>query len=199
MNTLTPGDTVAQGDLVRLRHIHARDLEQICPYAFTVSITEPLTELPALVQAFAARGFWDRDAGAVAIEDVASGRLVGTIQFYRSAPCIHGLELGYIIHDAADRRRGAATEAVRLFSDHLFEARPEFYRLQLIIETWNVPSWKLAERCGFVREGLLRSAGFGTGDPADCFVYARTKKDWHAASHSPVILDGSGAAVPVRR
>ena len=190
MNTLPSGDAVAKGDLVRLRHIQARDLEQICPYAFTVSITEPLTELPALVQAFEAQGFWGRNAGAVAIEDRASGRLIGTSQFYRSAPCIHGLELGYIIHDPADRRRGAATEAVRLFSHHLFETRPEFYRLQLVIEAWNVASWKLAERCGFVKEGLLRSAGFGSADPADCFLYARTRKDWHEASHSPVSLGG---------
>lgn len=106
-------------------------------------------------------------------------------------PCIHGYELGYIIHDPADRGRGVATEAVRLFSDHLFGAAPGFYRLQLLIETWNVASWKLAERCGFVREGLLRSAGFGSGDPADCFAYARTRKDWHEARHSPVSMGGS--------
>ena len=69
---------------------------------------------------------------------------------------------------------------------HLFETLPPFHRLQLVIETWNVPSWKLAERCGFVREGLMRSAGFGSGDPADCFLYARTRKDWREARHSPI-------------
>jgi RimJ/RimL family protein N-acetyltransferase len=181
---------VATGRVIALRRIAEADLEQIRPFAFTVSITAPLDDTPELARAYERNGFWGHDAGAISIVDAVTGRLLGTSQFYRSAPCIHGLELGYIIHDPADRRRGAASEAVRLFSDYLFGAMTEVYRLQLIIETWNVASWKLAEGCGFVREGLLRSAGFGAGDPADCFLYARTRKDWHEASHSPVSLGG---------
>jgi RimJ/RimL family protein N-acetyltransferase len=191
MHTHSKDVAIATGEIVALRRIAAGDLEQISQFAFTVSITDPLTDKAALARAFdGSNGFWSHDAGAVAIVDAASGRLLGTSQFYRSAPCIHGFELGYIVHDPSDRGRGAASEAVRLFSDHLFQTLPEFYRLQLIIETWNVPSWKLAERCGFVREGLLRSAGFGSGDPADCYLYARTRKDWHEANHSPISLAG---------
>lgn len=178
---------IATGNLVALRRIAAADLQQISQFAFTVSITEALTDEAALSRAFeTSNGFWSPDAGAVAIVEAASGRLIGTSQFYRSAPCIHGFELGYIIHAPADRGRGAASQAVRLFADHLFEALPPFHRLQLVIETWNVPSWKLAERCGFVREGLMRSAGFGSADPADCFLYATTRKDWREARHSPI-------------
>jgi RimJ/RimL family protein N-acetyltransferase len=181
---------LVRGDHVTIRRIEPADLAQIRPFAFTVSITEPLSDMDALTGAFESSGLWAADAGAVAIVDSRDARLLGTAQFYRSAPCIHGYEIGYIIHDPADRRRGAASEAVRLFSDYLFDTLPGFYRLQLIIEVWNVASWKLAERCGFVREGLLRSAGFGTGDPADCFLYARTRKDWHEARHSPISLGG---------
>jgi RimJ/RimL family protein N-acetyltransferase len=187
-NQTTP--VLVRGDRVAIRRVESGDLARIRPFAFTVSIAEPLSEPDALTRAFVASGFWATDAGAVAIVDSSDGRLLGTAQFYRSAPCIHGYEMGYIIHDPADRRRGAASEAVRLFSDYLFDTLPGFYRLQLIIEVWNVASWKLAERCGFVREGLLRSAGFGAGDPADCFLYARTRKDWHEARHSPISLGG---------
>lgn len=160
-----------------IRRIAAADLAQVAPYPFTLSITEPMTEPARLAETFAATGFWTEEAGAVAIE--AEGRLVGTCQFYRAAPCIHGLELGYILHDPADRGRGLAAPAVRAFSDLLFSERPDVYRQQLIIETWNTASWRLAERCGFTREGLLRSSGFGSGDPADCLIYSRTRKDWH--------------------
>jgi RimJ/RimL family protein N-acetyltransferase len=192
----SPDDVLARGDIVALRRISPSDLAQISRFGFTVSIREPLVELLTLARAFEVSGFWDEDAGAVAGVDAATGQLLGTSQFYRSAPCIHGLELGYIIHEPAERRRGAASEAVRLFSDYLFANRPNYYRLQLVIETWNVPSWKLAERCGFVREGLMRSAGFGAADPADCFLYARTRKDWYEASHSPISLGGVGADGP---
>jgi len=193
MSTQSNDAVIAAGNIIALRRVAAADLEQISAFAFTVSITHALTDKTELTRAFERTGFWAQDAGAVAIVDVAAGRLLGTSQFYRSAPCIHGLELGYIIHDPADRRRGAASEAVRLFSDYLLEARPAVYRLQLIIEAWNVASWKLAERCGFVREGLMRSAGFGSGDPADCFLYARTRKDWHEARHSPISMGGQRA------
>jgi ribosomal-protein-alanine N-acetyltransferase len=178
IQTASNEDELACGETVAIRRISATDLPQIGRFEFTVSITRPLTDAAQLEAAFEADGFWREEAGAVAIVDTGTGRLLGTCQFYRSAPCIHGYEMGYIIHDPADRGRGYAAQAARLFSDHLFEQIPAFYRLQLMIEVWNTPSWKLAERCGFVREGLLRSAGFGTGDPADCFIYARTRKDW---------------------
>ena len=185
-----PGGPFATGRAVALRRILPADLPQIAPFPFTVSIREPLDDLAALTAAHRASGFWGEEAGAAAIVEAATGRLLGTTQFYRSAPCIHGFELGYILHSPADRGRGVGAEAVGLMSDHLFEAFPKVWRLQLIIETWNVASWKLAERCAFVREGLLRSAGFGAGDPADGFIYARTRKDWAEGRDRPVSLGG---------
>ena len=180
MNTTNTPDArhLAGADTVAIRRITAADLGQIARFGFTVSITESLTDAGRLAAVFDETGFWQAEAGAVGMVEVATGRLLGTCQFYRSAPCIHGVELGYILHDPADRGRGWASPAVRLFSDHLFAERPDVYRQQLLIEVWNTPSWKLAERCGFVREGLLRSGGLGSGDPADCFIYSRTRKDW---------------------
>lgn len=160
-----------------LRRIQSGDLGQIARFPFTVSIREPMTDQALLRAAFDATGFWTDEAGAVAI--IENGKLVGTCQFYRAAPCIHGFELGYILHDPANRGRRLAPPAVRAFSDLLFAERPAIYRQQLIIEAWNTASWKLAERCGFTREGLLRSSGFGDSEPADCLLYARTRKDWH--------------------
>lgn len=174
---------------VRLRHVEEGDLPQIARFPFTVSITESLDSLPALRAAFDRSGFWTPEAGAVAIVAAEDGRLLGTAQFYRAAPCIHGLELGYIVHQPGDRGRGAASEAVRLLTHHLFGTRPATHRLQLMIETWNVASWKLAERCAYVREGLLRSAGFGH-EPADCFIYARTRGDWREEQSRPISMGG---------
>ena len=169
---------LALGARVALRRIHADDLGQIARHPFTVSITAPLTHVDELARAFGETGFWREESGAAAIVECGSARLVGSIQFYRAGPCLHGLELGYIIHNPADRGKGLAREALGLFSDHLFGVRPAHYRQQLVIEVWNTPSWRLAERCGFLREGMLRSAGLGAGDPSDCFIHARTRKDY---------------------
>lgn len=183
-------EVLAAGRTVALRRVRADDLGAIAGFPFTVSIREPLDDLAGLRAAHAATGFWTGESGAAAIVEAATGRLLGTTQFYRAAPCIHGFELGYILHAAADRGRGFGAEAVALITNHLFEAFPAVWRLQLIIETWNVASWKLAERCAYVREGLLRSAGFGAGDPADCFIYGQTRKDWTEGQDRPVSLGG---------
>ena len=171
-----------------LRPIAASDLPTIVKYDFTVSINQSMADPCTLRERLDETGFWEDDAGARAIE--VGGRLVGTCQFYRAAPCIHGYELGYIVHDPANRGRGYAAEALRLLTDLLYFERPSCYRLQLVIEVWNTASWKVAERCGYVREGLLRSAGFGRGDPSDCFVYGRVRKDWFEQRHANPSMGG---------
>ena len=166
--------TLAQGARVRLRRIARRDLEGASGFQYTLSILEPLTQVARLTDLFEATGFWTEDAGAVAIE--AGGRLVGTMQFYRSGPGLHGYEIGYIIHAESDRGKGYASDALRLFTDYLFAERPACHRLQLIIETWNDASARLAEACGYEREGVLRKAGYSSAaDPEDCFLYSRVR------------------------
>ncbi|MBL4787626.1 MAG: GNAT family N-acetyltransferase [Kordiimonadaceae bacterium] len=170
-------DVLSEGISVSIRRLELGDLARLSEFAYTVSITEPLTDAGRLAVVYAQTGMWLEDAGAAAIVETSTGRMVGTSQYYRSAPCIHGLELGYIIHDPIDRGKGFAAEALRLLSDHLFANSPQYVRQQLLIEVWNTASWKVAERCGFLREGVLRSSGFGA-DPADEFLYSRTKRDY---------------------
>jgi len=164
---------VAEGQRVRLRRIVAGDLPQCAPHQYSLSIQEPLTDLPRVTAVFRETGFWTDDAGAVAIE--ADGRLVGTLQYYRGGPGFHGYEIGYLIHDEADRGKGYASEALRLFGDLILRERPKCHRLQLIIETWNDASARLAEACGYAREGIMRRAGYSSDPPEDCFLYSRIR------------------------
>jgi RimJ/RimL family protein N-acetyltransferase len=58
----------------------------------------------------------------------------------------------------------------------LFAEHPECHRLQLIIETWNDASARLAENCGYASEGILRKAGYSSAEnPSDCFIYSRVR------------------------
>jgi RimJ/RimL family protein N-acetyltransferase len=174
-------DIVASGNSVLLRKIQSDDLDIISKYEYSVSIVEPHGEIDRLQHLLLDTALWLEESGAVAIEDRSTGLFVGTCQFYRSAPCIHGFEIGYVIHGQESRNKGYASDALRLLSDHLFANRPGIFRQQLIIEVWNTASWKVAERAGFLREGIMRSCGFGEGDPADAFVYSRTLKDFRQA------------------
>lgn len=164
---------LAEGTRVRLRRIAEADLAQCAPHIYTLSIQEPLTELARVRAVFDETGFWTEDAGAVAIE--AGGRLVGTMQYYRGGPGFHGYEIGYLIHDEADRGKGYASEGLRLFGDLILRERPKCHRLQLIIETWNDASARLAEACGYEREGVMRRGGYSSELPEDCWLYSRIR------------------------
>ena len=165
---------LARGKSITLRTIQPADLAQIAPHEYSVSIDEPLTDLSRLEEVHSQTGLWERDAGAVAIIDTSQDRLVGTCQFFRSGPCIHGLEIGYIVHDVADRGRGYASEALSLLSTYLFETRLDIHRLQLTIDVSNEASFRVAEKGDYLREGVLRRGGFPPDHP-DCFVYSRTR------------------------
>jgi len=170
---------LAEGSRVRLRTIGVRDLKAATAHKYTLSITEPMTDPEWARRVYDQTGFWTKEAGAAAIESLVQGdegRLVGTVQFYRSGPGIHGYEIGYILHNEDDRGKGYASEALRLFSDLVFAEHPGCHRLQLIIETWNDASARLAEACGYASEGILRKAGYSSpAAPSDCFVYSRVR------------------------
>jgi [ribosomal protein S5]-alanine N-acetyltransferase len=69
------------------------------------------------------------------------------------------------------RGRGLATAAVRLIAGWAF-GELELARLAMFVEPDNVASRRVAERCGFVREGRLRSHGEGrAGGRVDSIVY----------------------------
>jgi RimJ/RimL family protein N-acetyltransferase len=84
-------------------------------------------------------------------------------------------ELGYL--GAAEARgRGIASEAVRLLTDWGFAALG-LERIVLLIDVANPASERVAERCGYVREGTLRSAHVKEGRRTDTGIWSRLRTD----------------------
>ena len=71
--------------------------------------------------------------------------------------------------------RGIATLAVRALSDAGFAQFPEIVRLQATVFGWNPASGRVLEKCGYVREGVLRQSVFKDGQLGDSFLYARLR------------------------
>jgi RimJ/RimL family protein N-acetyltransferase len=84
-------------------------------------------------------------------------------------------ELGYVVVPEA-RGRGVATEALRLLTEWAF-GELGMIRLELMIDVQNHASKKVAERCGYVREGVLRSAYFKQGRRRDTELWSRLSTD----------------------
>jgi RimJ/RimL family protein N-acetyltransferase len=110
-----------------------------------------------------------------AIVDAGSGEFLGMAALVRLDEDASEAEAGYIVAPAA-RGRGVAVRALRLLTEwSLQELGLE--RVELRIEVENAPSIRVAERAGYVREGVLRSVHFKQGRRADIAVYSRLRTD----------------------
>jgi RimJ/RimL family protein N-acetyltransferase len=119
-----------------------------------------------------------RETGArdgFAIVAAEDGRFLGLAL----APAIdrdtRTVELGYIVTREA-RGRGVATEALRLLTNWAF-AELGALRLELLISVDNDASKLVAERCGYIREGVLRSTYFKQDLRSDTEIWSRLPSD----------------------
>jgi ribosomal-protein-alanine N-acetyltransferase len=67
--------------------------------------------------------------------------------------------------------RGIMTAAVRATTRHIFD-RFDLVRLEAPVFEWNRPSMRVLEKCGFVREGVLRKSVEKDGQIIDAVIYA---------------------------
>ena len=84
------------------------------------------------------------------------------------------VELGYIIVPQA-RGRGVATAMLRALTDWAFEQGAQ--RATLIIGVDNPASERLAEHCGYVREGVMRSVHLKAGRRNHASLSSRLPSD----------------------
>ncbi len=138
-------------------------------------IPQPYTE--AVAQRFVAnrRADWDGDSErSFAITDAATGEVLGAIA--RHLRAAHRAELGYWLAPGA-RGRGVATRALRLVRDWSFEVTG-LVRLELFTHRENEASGRVAERAGFVLEGVRRGWDLDRdGTPEDDVFYALLRDD----------------------
>jgi RimJ/RimL family protein N-acetyltransferase len=122
------------------------------------AIPQPYLDAEAHTWVEQATSFWRAGTSApFAVTDAATGEVLGGVGFGWVGEERVG-EVGYWMRSEA-RRRGLTARAVGLISRWAFqELRCE--RLQLRADADNVASQRVAEKAGFMREGVLRSVHF---------------------------------------
>jgi RimJ/RimL family protein N-acetyltransferase len=85
------------------------------------------------------------------------------------------VELGYIVAAAA-RGRGYGTAVLRALTAWAFEHAGAL-RIVLIIDVENPVSERVAERCGYTREGVMRSIHHKQGKRIDASLWSRLPSD----------------------
>ena len=126
-----------------------------------------------------------------AVELAATRKQIGQLYLKQVEP-LEWLtcELGYILNPAY-QRQGYAAEAATALVDYTLRVRG-LHRVYAHCNPENTASWKLLERIGFRREGLLRQNVFfrrdASGEPlwTDTLVYARLAADLSAPASASV-------------
>lgn len=85
----------------------------------------------------------------------------------------HKSEFGYWLGQPY-RGKGIMSQCVNAFVEHVF-ANSALIRLEAHVFAHNPPSSRLLEKCGFEKEGLVRSAFLKEGKPLDAYLYAKLK------------------------
>jgi len=163
---------------LKIRPFAARDAADLHAYladpaTYRFEPGDPVTLAEAEEMAHERTGgteFW-------AVELMAEGRMIGHLYFAQVEPTeLRTWTLGYIMNPAF-QRRGYATEAAVALLRWAFAARP-IHRVVAMCNPDNPASWRLLERVGFRREGLLRRNVFfrrgadGAEAWTDTLVYA---------------------------
>lgn len=104
------------------------------------------------------------------------GVVLGMASYLRVRPALGSVEIGAISYGTRLRRNPAATEAMTLFTRHVFTSG--FRRYEWKCDDLNAPSRSAALRLGFRYEGTWRNALVYKGRNRDTAWYAMTDDDW---------------------
>lgn len=105
-----------------------------------------------------------------AIQEKASGRMIGTCGFTDISPEHGSCEIGYVLHPAY-WGRGYATEALGAILS--FAGELGLHRVEARLLPQNTASIRVVEKNGFIKEGILREAILCKGVFCDVAIYGK--------------------------
>ena len=121
------------------------------------------------------QGWWDDKIRVLVITD-HDGKILGLMAVFQRDPNAHAYEIGYVILRKEDRGCGYGTEALRIVTAYMFELRP-IARLEIITDEGNVAARRIAEKCGFQYEGLLRDFWYVRGKYVNSVIYSLLRRE----------------------
>ena len=168
------------GARVRLRPWRADDADAVLAACQDAEI-QPWTQVPVPYRREHAEAFVGEIArataaaggGLFAVELREGGALAGAMTLF---PPRDGVGTGGYWTVAEHRGRGVTGEALRVVADWAF-GDLGLRRLELVVDRANVGSRRVAERAGFVAEGVLRQRSMHRGVPVDDVIYGLLATD----------------------
>jgi len=180
-----------RGKIITLRPVTEEDLPQF--YAYQVDLSNrgdfyslSFRTMAQMRREFTESGMWGEDFGVLLIVSNESQKIIGQIVWFKTVIYMDEIEIGYIMYDASQRSKGGMTEALKLFTDYLFDIRvldsKPVNRIRLTIATDNIASRRVAEKAGYSHEATQREASYSRGRHLDLELYAILRSDARPAN-----------------
>lgn len=118
--------------------------------------------------------------GTLVVADKTTSALIGRVNSYWESKETNWLSIGIDLYDAALWGRGLGYEALGIWTDYVFSARPELARLGLATWSGNRGMMRLAEKLGFKEEARFRKARIINGEFFDSMGYGVLREEWTA-------------------
>ena len=169
-----------KGNLINLRLIKESDLEELYDLQSDVSEKGPYSDLTLgskvhLEKKYHEHGMAKKDFCILLITD-KQDNIIGMIQHFKGSIYSTGYELGLVIYKRENRKKGYATEALKLYTSYMFESYP-IERLELSTSTDNIGAQKVATKCGYIFEGINRKSCFIRGVARDLKKYSILREE----------------------
>lgn len=175
---------VVEGMKTRLRPLAEHDLPLLARWFNTPEVrhwlhhSERPDATPESVREHILRPVEEGVAVAWIVETL-DGRSIGNLRFLEIDPQHRRCELGISIGEVGSLGRGYGTDAIRAALRYAFEDLG-LRRVGLITDADNERGIRCYERCGFVREGLLRAHRLRYGEPIDMIGMSILREEWLA-------------------
>lgn len=112
----------------------------------------------------------NNDAINWGIVSKTDNKLIGMIGLFRMKKEHFRTEIGYMLHDAW-QRKGLMHEALQEVIGYCFRELG-FHSLEALIDPENVASERLLQKCGFIKEGHFKESEYYNGKFLDTVVYS---------------------------
>lgn len=180
MTEIRPPDPPLKGTRVALRPFTADDAEAVAEACSDPDIprytmmAEGLTKTQAKEWIERGLDWWPRGVARFAIVAPPEDRCVGQVGIQLDLPTRRAEAFYWL--DRKMRRQGMASEALELVTRWAFTDF-DIVRVQLVTHLDNTASQRVADRCGFTREGVLRAWEPVKDLQPDVVMYSRLARE----------------------
>ena len=111
------------------------------------------------------------------LTDKASDTIIGRCGIHNWNAAHRRAEIGYVMGDENDKRKGLMTEALGAVIEYGFN-KLNLNRIEALVGVGNIPSLRLMEKYNFIKEGLLRQHYHVSDKYEDSVLFSKLHQEY---------------------